>query len=368
MPAPRLQIDLEKIAHNARTLVKRLALRGIAITGVTKAILGAPEVAAVMLRAGIDTLGDSRVENLETMRRAGITTPLILIRTPMLSQVDRVVRIAGISFNTELDVISALSTAARKAKRNHGIVLMVELGDLREGILPKDLESAVRQTLRFPNISLRGIGANLACRSGVSPDTEKMSELSSLASILDTAGAPSQATVSGGNSASLDWAFGAGAIGRINNLRLGEAILLGREPLRRQRIDGLHCDAFTLAAEVIEAKVKPTMPWGQIAQSAFGAVQRPTDRGNILQAIVAIGRQDIDPDGLRSLDGFDVIGASSDHLIVDTGGRPIRPGAEMHFQLNYAALLRAMTSPFVAKVYRNEIVPAAADRALPAVI
>lgn len=53
MSAPRLVIDLDKIHHNASTLVKRLACRGISVTGVTKATLGSAEVAATMLRAGV---------------------------------------------------------------------------------------------------------------------------------------------------------------------------------------------------------------------------------------------------------------------------------------------------------------------------
>jgi predicted amino acid racemase len=64
MPAPRLEIDLGKIYHNACTLVERLASRGISVTGVTKATLGSPEIAATLLQAGVGALGDSRIENL----------------------------------------------------------------------------------------------------------------------------------------------------------------------------------------------------------------------------------------------------------------------------------------------------------------
>ena len=36
MTAPRLEVDLQKIHHNARSLVERLAVRGIAVTGVVR--------------------------------------------------------------------------------------------------------------------------------------------------------------------------------------------------------------------------------------------------------------------------------------------------------------------------------------------
>lgn len=355
MTAPRLEIDLEKIHHNALTLVTRLRDRGISVTGVTKATLGSPEIAKAWLRAGVRGLGDSRLENIGRMRRARVSAPMTLIRTPMLSQVDRVVALTDVSFNTEIEVIRRLSAAAKRQNCSHGIVLMVELGDLREGIMPDDLESVVREVLRLPSIEFKGIGTNLACRSGVSPDDRNMAELSTLANRIDAAFLTTLSTVSGGNSANLEWAFHGGKVGRINDLRLGEAMLLGCEPLHRCALDGLHTDAITLIAEVIEAKTKPSKPWGAIAQTAFGEVATCPDQGSISQAILAVGRQDIDPSGLLPPPGIEILSASSDHLLV----RPIRtrpplePGTEISFQLNYSALLRAMTSPFIAKVFSN---------------
>jgi len=306
MTAPRLTIDLNKIHHNAGTLVQRLADRGIAVTGVTKATLGSPEIADTLIRAGVCALGDSRMENIEAMRTAGVTAPMTLIRSPMLSQAQRVVTGADVSLNTELDVIRELSSAAQQTQRTHGIVLMVELGDLREGIMPADLESIVRETLRCPNIVLKGIGTNLACRSGVSPDANNMAELTALADSIDAKFGTAHEIVSGGNAANLQWALSGVDTGRINELRLGESILLGRETLQRQPIDGLYLDAVTLVAEVIEAKVKPSLPWGEIAQTAFGEAPPAVDRGPISQAILAIGRQDVDADGLEAPPGIQI--------------------------------------------------------------
>ncbi|TVO66823.1 alanine/ornithine racemase family PLP-dependent enzyme [Denitromonas ohlonensis] len=349
MTAPRLEIDLDKIRHNALTLVQRLARHGISVTGVTKAVLGSPEVAGAMLDGGASGLGDSRIENIEVMRAAHVRGPMTLIRTPMLSQVKRVVAGANVSFNTEIDVIDALSSAAGKAGVVHGVVLMVELGDLREGILPGDLAHMVRQVLRLPNILLKGIGGNLACASGVVPDARNMAELSALADTIDASFGLLLQTISGGNSASLDWALSGADTGRINDLRLGEAILLGREPLHRQPIKGLHSDAAVLVAEVIEAKLKPSEPWGDIAQTAFGGKPREQDHGPMTRLLLAVGHQDTDPGGLVPPAGIELLGASSDHLIVRAEKITVAVGDEIRFQPNYAALLRAMTSPFVVK-------------------
>jgi predicted amino acid racemase len=174
MNTPRLEIDLGKIHHNARTLVERLARRSISVTGVTKASLGSTEIADELRLAGVSGLGDSRIENIEVMRRSHLSARLSLIRSPMLSQAKRVVAGADISFNTELEVIRRLSFEAVKMGRTHAVVLMVELGDLREGLMPDDLVAVVRETLSLPNIVFKGLGTNLACQSGVSPDDANM--------------------------------------------------------------------------------------------------------------------------------------------------------------------------------------------------
>lgn len=337
-------------------MVSRLGKRGISVTGVTKATLGSPDIANAWLRAGVNGLSDSRIENIATMRHANVLASMTLIRSPMLSQVNQIVALADQSCNTELEVIRALSAAARKSDKTHGIVLMVELGDLREGIMPEHLENAVQETLCLPNLVFQGIGSNLACRSGVSPDSRNMSDLSILADRIDVTFGGTVRTVSGGNSANLDWVLGGNYTGRINNLRLGEALLLGREPLHRQAISGLHTDAITLFAETIESKQKPTQAWGAIAQSAFGTASPCENEGSITQSIFAIGRQDIDPDGLTPPPGISILAASSDHLVVDSSHYRghLAIGSEIPFQLNYSALLRAMTSPSIQTVYTRK--------------
>ena len=352
MSAPRLEIRLDRVHHNARTLVEQLAARGVRVTAVTKATLGSPEIARELLAAGATAIGESRIENIEALRAAGVTAPMTLIRSPMLSQVDRVVAAADTSLNSESDVLDALSVAARLQDRVHGVVLMVELGDLREGILPADLAGIVHRTLRSPNLVLHGIGTNLACQSGVVPDERNMSELSALAASMQSAFNVTFDVVSGGNSANLDWALGGSAIGAINELRLGESILLGREPQRRRPIEGLHTDAIRLVAEVIEAKRKPTCPRGALLRTAFGArAQFPLDRGDAMRVIVALGHQDVDPAGLTAPPGYEILGASSDHLVLHARDAAPAVGTELTFGLDYGALLRAMSSPFVSRSF-----------------
>ena len=312
--------------------------------------MGSAEIARVWLHAGVTGLGDSRVENLQALRAASITARLTLIRSPMLTQVDAVVREADVSLNTEIEVIRQLSAAAARAERVHGVVLMVELGDLREGIMPRDLEGVAYQTLRLPNLSLDGIGTNLACHNGVSPDATNMGELSGLADSIEARFGLVLPIISGGNSGNLDWVLSGADTERVNDLRLGESLLLGREPLHRRPIDGLHTDAITLVAEVIESGSKPSQPWGDIAHSAFAEITRPERNGSTKQAVLAVGEQDTDCHALFAPPGFEITGASSDHLVLDCGSSLPPVGAEVRFRLGYSALVRAMTSPFVLQV------------------
>jgi predicted amino acid racemase len=346
----RIETDLDKVEQNTRTLVDRLTPTGIRVTGVTKAVLGSPAVGAAMLRGGAWGLGDSRVPNLA--RLAGLDGPpsRTLIRSPMLSQAVRVVDVAEVSLNTEGVVLAALDQAAAQLNRVHGVVLMVELGDLREGIALDDIPRAVRAVLGLSSLRLVGLGANLACQNGVVPDDRNMGVLTGLVVDAEALHGISLDVVSGGNSANLHWALHTTDVGRINELRLGEAILLGVDPLYRTPIPGLHLDAFSLTAEVIEVATKPAQPWGEQAQAAFGVAPVRNGSKVLRQAILALGRQDVDPDGLQPPAGITILGMSSDHLMVDLGDHPVTVGGEIAFGVGYGALVRAMTSPYVSKI------------------
>ncbi len=348
MTAPRVEVRLDRVAENARALVTRLAPKGIAATGVTKACLGRPAVARAMLDGGVRALGDSRIENVMALRAAGCAAPVTLLRSPMVSQAERVVAFATASCNSERVVLEHLAEAALALGRAHRVILMVELGDLREGVMPDAVEPLARWVRDRRGLELAGIGTNLACQSGVVPDAANMSVLSELSTAIESELSVELATVSGGNSANLAWALAADDVGRVNELRLGESILLGRDPVHRGAIGGLHTDAFRLVAEVIESQDKPARPWGTVGRSAFGVASARTGTGTVRQALLALGRQDVDPDGLGPPAGMRVLGASSDHVVLDTGSEHLAVGAEVSFGLDYGALMRAMTSPFVA--------------------
>ncbi len=352
MTTPRIDIDLAKIAHNAKKLKGIYGSKGIGVIGVTKVVCGDPRIADVLVKNGINTLADSRITNIKRMREAGIKAQFVLLRTP-LSQAESVVKYADISLNSELSVVKRLSKFAVNNNTTHKIILMVELGDLREGLMPSDLEDTVKGVMSLEGIELAGIGTNLACFGGIKPDEEKMGYLSSLAGDIEERFGLTLEFVSGGNSANYTWFVSTEDVGRVNNLRLGESIYLGCETLYRTPIPGLYTDAFTLIAEVIESKIKPSIPYGEVCQDTFGNIPEFQDHGQIRRAILGVGLQDVLVSGLTPILDIDILGASSDHIILSAKQVDLKVGDEVVFNLNYGALLSVMTSPYVMKRYMN---------------
>jgi len=338
MITPRIEINLRKIAHNAKTLKELYALKDIYVFGVTKVVCGDPAISKTLVEAGINLLADSRIANIKKLRGKGIQAQFLLLRS-IFSQAKNIVKYADISLNSELSVIKELSKFAVKQDTTHKIILMVELGDLREGIMPSDLGKTVNEVIGLKGIELAGIGTNLACFGGIKPDDKKMEYLSSIAKDIEDKFKLKLEFVSGGNSANYDWFMSTKDVGKINNLRLGESIFLGCETLERKPIPGLFTDAFTLIAEVIESKIKPSLPYGDIHQDAFGNTPKFIDRGLIKRAILGLGLQDVLISGLTPMLDIDILGASSDHIIIDAKQTELKVGNTVEFKLNYGALL-----------------------------
>jgi len=349
---PYLSIDLAKIEHNARAITSLCGAKGIRVTGVTKCTCGNPEVAKAMLRGGVAGIADSRLENIRRMLAAGVEAPFMLLRLPPLSGVDQVIGTVAISLNSELPVLEGLSTAACRRHQVHDVIMMVDLGDLREGIWPTELIPGVREALKLPGIRIRGLGTNLSCFGAVVPAQDNMNQLVSLVEEVEQTFAITLDVISGINSSGLELVAAGAMPARVNHARIGEAILLGRETIHRKPWPDTHQDAFLLHAEVLELKNKPSLPMGIRSQDAFGALPAFEDRGDVLRALVNLGREDVDIAGIAPLNPhIRILGASSGYIILDvssTQGR-IQTGDEVAFSMNYSALLAAMTSEYVKK-------------------
>ena len=351
----RLELDCERIRRNAATIVGFCAAAGIDVVGVTKSCGGHPDVARAMLAGGVTALADSRLRNVKRMRQAGIEADVMLLRLPSLSNVADVVELTQVSLNSETGTVRALSQAAQARGVTHRVILMIEMGDRREGVMPEDALDVARVMRDLPAIDLVGIGTNLVCIGGVLPTVESTQELVGLAESMEGALGTRFRVISGGNTYSLDFVLRDEMPDRINQLRVGEGILLGVNSVTKNPLPCPHQDAFRVVAEVIELKTKPSMPEGPIATDAFGRKREWEDLGLRRRAIIALGEQDMRISGLRpKRRGVTIVGASSDHLVVDVteADPPVCLGDELILDPLYEAVATAMVSSTVSKIVK----------------
>jgi len=349
---PYLSIDLARIAHNARVVVDLCAASGIEVAGVTKGVCGHPEVAGAMLAGGVGSIADSRLTNIQRLRQAGIEAELLLLRIPPLSGAEQVVASVDASLNSDLDVLGALSGVAQDRGEPHDVIVMVDLGDLREGVLPDELLTFAEATVVLPGLRLKGLGTNLACFSGLAPTEANMQQFVGLARAVEARCDIELEWLSAINSSGLELIASGRMPGRINHARIGEAILLGRETIHRQPWPGTYQDAFVLHAEVLECRHKPSHSKGTRGEDAFGGRPEFADTSDGLRALLNVGREDVDLESLTPTDpGVRILGASSGYLVTDVSEAAIevRTGRELTFSPGYGALLRTMTSEYVEK-------------------
>ena len=358
---PKLVINLKKLEDNLNacaTITKDHGKCSLMI--VTKGLCADREmVKMVAENPNVDFIADSRVKNIaayaDTARANGKKT--VLLRIPMHCEVADVVKYVDLSFNSELSTIRLLNEEAAKAGKVHDILLMIDLGDLREGIFFQNQDliyEAVEEILKMENINLYGIGVNLTCYGAIIPKNENLSQLVAIGRDLESKYGIKLEMVSGGNSSSIYLVDKGELPEGINNLRLGEAFLLGNDTAYETKLPGTVSDGLILQAQIIELKEKPSLPIGEVGVDAFGEKPYYEDRGIMKRAIIGIGKQDTDLGSMTPVDPqIEIMGGSSDHIILDVthADKAYKVGDIVEFELGYGGMLKTATSPYVEKTY-----------------
>ena len=324
---PRVTCDLRKVRLNTEEVMGRAKAAGIQVAAVVKGVNGLPEIAKVFEEAGCRWIATSRMEQLKNLRDQGIGLPFMLIRVPMLSEVPDVVEYCDVSLNSDMALLEALNAEAALKNKVHNVILMVEVGDLREGFW--DREELM----------------NVGCYGSVAATKEKMQELVDAAELVEAEIGRKLEILSGADTTAFPRILDGTMPKRINSMRLGEVMTIGRDlpDLYDTPMPYMIRDAWHLKAEVIEVHRKPTHPIGELCTDAFGHKQVYTDRGIRNRALLAIGKLDYAfPEELIPTEpGIEVIGASSDHTIIDIEDCPkeIKTGDIVEFEIRYTALL-----------------------------
>lgn len=356
---PKLVVDLKKLRHNIDHVLVKCQDQGIEVAGVIKGCTGLPECANQFALAGCRFIASSRLEQIEAARQFGVQADFMMIRVPMLSEAADVVRLSEISLNSEMRVLEALNHQAGLQDKKHKVILMVDLGDLREGFWDKDelLQAAMRVENDLYNLELAGVGTNLGCYGSVAATPAKLNELAACAEMIEEQIGRELEFVSGGATTSYPRVLEGNMPRRINLLRMGEGILLAKDlrDLWGYDMSDMHQNVFTLQAEVIEVKEKPSYPVGEIMFDAFGNKPDYVDKGVRKKALLGLGKVDYAfPELLIPRDSqLEILGASSDHTILDVQDcrHNYRLGDIVEFDLCYATIVYATNSPNVDIVY-----------------
>lgn len=366
MYTPILEINLKKLEENARTEKELLAKESIEVMAVNKVFDGCIATAKAVLDGGIDVIAESRTYNLKKIKDA-LGCKTCLLRSPCLSEIDDVVQYADISLNSERQVIEALSAAAVRQNRTHQIILMVDMGDLREGVWFTHFEEIVEKVNlinALPHLELYGLGTNFNCYGTVLPTVKNGEDFLAIAAKVEERCGIKINYLSAGNCTSyhlLDkgiWPKG------LNHLRIGGLHEFGIEYVDMKYLDEFNhsskpvdkacSDIYKLYAEVIELNSKPTVPVGELGVDAFLQSKTFEDNGTRKRALLAFGRQDVPSENCIPVDdNIQVLGQTSDHTIIDIEDvkNNLKVGDVICFELDYTGLLMASQTNGVQKRY-----------------
>lgn len=352
----RVCINLKALLHNYCVIEEWMRTHGALWTVVTKVLCGEESVLQALCCMNAASLGDSRISNFHVIKKIFPRYEGWYLRVPCPSALEEVVALADVSLNSEIETIMALDAEAARKNKKHHVVIMIELGDLREGILPGSLVKFYESVLNLSNIEVLGIGSNLGCLAGVVPTVDQFMQLLLYRELLELKFKYKMPLVSAGSSASLPLVLNKQAPRGINHFRIGESLFLGTDLIHGGVLPGLRDDVILLSAEIAELKKKglapPLEPTGitPFSSDTSNSDRTPGQRG--YRALVGIGQLDTDISGLTPVnENHEIAGASSDITVINLGENPdnLRVGDTIEFRMNYAALLQLMNCRYIQK-------------------
>ena len=209
------------------------------------------------LSLGDEQVCDARLTNLRKIKVLNPNKETIYIKPP--ASIADVVKYADVSFNTEFITMKWLSDEAIKQEKTHRIIIMIELGDLREGIMGDHLMDFYKKVFDLPNIQVAGIGANLNCLSGVMPSKDKLIQLSLYEQLIEAKFGKKIDYVSGGSSVMVPLLMKKQIPKGVNHFRIGETLFFGVDLFANKTIPKMKDDVFLLYAEIIEITQRKLM-------------------------------------------------------------------------------------------------------------
>lgn len=362
----RLEINIADIKQNIIVLSDFFDQRKIKWSLITKVFSGDKEFLKRLLTPDIvkriHSVGDSRLTSLKNLKEVDQNLTTIYIKPPAKTYVDDVVRYADISSNTSYETIVELNKAAKKQDKIHKVIIMIEMGELREGVNREELQEFYNRVFDLSNIEVIGLGSNLGCMFGVEPSYDKLLQLVLYKEIIELKHESNLELVSGGTSITLPMVEQGNIPPEINHFRIGEAAFFGMSPYRNERFLELKTNAFKFYCNIIELEQKKIVPDGVINEANIGHtadVDEEDETQMAFKAILDFGILDVDQEDLESTDSnLEFVGITSDMTVVSVGdnkdenGNPVyKVGQELMLKPNYLAVARLLNSRFIDKEF-----------------
>ncbi|KVV14880.1 alanine/ornithine racemase family PLP-dependent enzyme [Flavobacterium sp. TAB 87] len=351
-----IQLYREKLKENYTFLNTIFTSRNIEWGIVSKLLCGNKIYLKEIIALGTHEILDSRVSNLRKIKSIDPNIQTVYIKPPAKRSIESIVKYADVSFNTEIYTIQMLSNEAKKQNKTHKVIIMIEMGDLREGVMGEELVDFYGQILQMPNIEITGIGTNLNCLSGVMPTQDKLIQLSLYKQLIEAKFNITIPWVSGGTSVAIPLILKNARPMAINHFRVGEALFFGKDLFTGETIQGMHDDVFKLFTEIIEITEKPDTPTGELGENVAGNTFSMNDTedfgGTSLRAIIDIGLLDMQPQYLDADDpDITIIDASSDMLVIDISNskKNYKIGDLISFKIKYMGALYLLNSDYIEK-------------------
>ncbi|MCC9167109.1 alanine racemase [Pontibacter harenae] len=350
-----LKLCRDKLQNNYQHLDKVFKQHNIDWGIVTKLLCGNELFLKEVLALGIKEIHDSRVTNLRVIKEMAPEVQTVYIKPAPKKSIPDVVKYADVSFETEMETIKLLSEEAERQQKLHKIIIMIEMGDLREGVMGDDLLDFYAKVFQLPGISVIGLGANFNCLHGVMPTHDKLVQLCLYTQLIEAKFNINIPWISGGTSVTIPLLFNNQLPKRVNHFRVGEALFFGLNLFTGETFEGMYDDVFELETEIIELTEKPMVPSGMLAENPSGEsfeIDESLYGKTSHRAILDIGLLDINPKFLLPKDeSLSVIGASSDMLVVELGEnlQDYKVGDVLKFNLRYMGALSILNSRYISK-------------------
>jgi len=357
----KLVVKTKSIVSNITKLNRYLESHNTQWTLITKVLSGNKKALKKILShleiKNLHSIGDSRLSNLKKIKDILPNIVTMYIKPPAIQNVKSVVEYADISLNSSIETIEALNEEAKRSNKKHRIIIMIELGELREGVMREEIIDFYKKVFKLSNIKVEGIGTNLGCMYGIEPTYDKLVQLCLYKQLLEAKFNKDIALISGGSSITLPLIGKHKIPESVNHFRIGEAAFLGKSPFNNKKFRNLSPAAFEFQANIIEMAEKETIPDGNISDASIGhiAKQNEADGPKQYRTILDFGILDVDVNEIKPKNSnVRYVGTTSDMTVFEIGSdiSPSRKarykvGNKVLFEPSYMAVARLMNSKFV---------------------